>query len=214
MPIKDSNIPDISVMYYGGSGGFFLLHLLMLSKRFFCSLSEDFESVFRKQWVAEDLTNWKSRETWPNNTATVNTKTNLSKLFLYCNGDPGWAQQPGLKILLYTDIETQLAMAKYKKAWCFHPDVVQNRSSSQIYNAVIKDSVRINKKLCWREVAEKWMVADRAVYLQDIVNNCDVFLNSLNLEYTPQHAQFVDHWMDLHPMEIKKLLTRDSTVGK
>jgi hypothetical protein len=214
MSENDNNLSDVSVLYFGGSGGFFLLHLLMLSKKFFCSPLEDFESVFHKQWTIQDPARWKSSETWPNNAATAGAQTNLRKLFLHCNGGPGWDQHSGSKVLLYTDIETQLAMAEYKKAWCFHPDFVGTRDQTQVREAVIKDSVEIKGKLCWREVADKWTIANQTVYLQDIVSDCEVFLNSLNLEYTSQHAQFVDQWVNLHPVEIQKLLTRDSTVAK
>lgn len=202
---------DTSIMYFGGSGGFFLLHMLMLSNKFFCEPLTDFQAVFEKQWDIKNPSNWKLSETRPNNASTAAAQTNLNKLFLHCNNGPGpgpgWHRHPGTKVLLYTDIHTQLALAEYKHAWCFHPSYVQARSHDTIRSRVIEQTTHINQQLLYAPLANLWNVANIQIKLQDLVTNGAAVLQQLGVQYTEQHAEFTDQWIKLHPANLQKLLT-------
>jgi hypothetical protein len=109
---------DINLFYSGGSGGFFCLHLLLLTEYFYCIFDNDkhdFEEIFQNQWNIKSIPTWKTSEIWPNNSATA--KSNITrKIYFTCNKERDWEQFPGTKIVLYTDIETQCFLAKTKRA--------------------------------------------------------------------------------------------------
>jgi hypothetical protein len=76
--------------YCGGSGGFLLLHLLLLSGQYhtrFCK-NISFEKIIKEQWSIPNPLFWKNTEIWPNNTATMCDETNLNKLLYFCNPTP------------------------------------------------------------------------------------------------------------------------------
>jgi hypothetical protein len=73
--------------YRGGSGGFLLLHLLLLSDNFFCSFSEQkqFDQILKDQWNITDHKLWKQHEHWPDNFITANSNSSLNKILFECN---------------------------------------------------------------------------------------------------------------------------------
>jgi len=110
---------DIKLFYFGASGGFFCLHLLLLTGIYNCKFTGDeqnFENIFKKQWDISDIGKWKSTETWPYNDATLNSNLN-NKIYYICNGYEFLPKYPGKMIVLYTDIETQCYLAMTKNAW-------------------------------------------------------------------------------------------------
>lgn len=112
---------DINLFYFGASGGFFCLHLLLLTDQYscvFCKHGQDFETVFRKQWDISNISDWKSHECWPNNKKTQ-TSTLTNKIYLTCNEINDFISYPGIPIILYTDIETQWYLAETKRAFWF-----------------------------------------------------------------------------------------------
>ena len=111
---------DINLFYYGGSGGFFCLHLLLLTGQYQCVFNgavQDFEKIFQKQWSIKDTSKWKLNEIWPDNTATATATSNIArKIYHHCSMEADWQQYSGIKIALYTDIETQWFLARSKRA--------------------------------------------------------------------------------------------------
>jgi len=83
--MRNQNI--FHVGYCGGSGGFLLLHMLLLSNQYFTCFenNKSFEEVFQEQWNINDLTKWKTTEVWPRNFTTVECKTDLDKILYFCN---------------------------------------------------------------------------------------------------------------------------------
>ena len=83
--MRNQNI--VHVGYCGGSGGFLLLHMLLLSNQYFTYFEDNksFEEVFQEQWNINDLTKWKTKEVWPANQLTVSCKTDLDKILYFCN---------------------------------------------------------------------------------------------------------------------------------
>lgn len=116
-------LKDISLYYFGGSGGFLLLHLLMLSDQFYCSFpphnNVSFTEILKKQWDVKNHHDWKKSEIWPDNHVTFSSITDKRKIYFYCNPTAETIRPDTLNILLYTDIKTQLILSKYKNASYF-----------------------------------------------------------------------------------------------
>lgn len=115
---------DIKLCYFGGSGGFIFLHLLLLSKQYTCCFqqNESVSGAIAKQWRIKDSQPWKSTETWPDNSATLGLETKQSKIYFFCNPVKQDIQLfPGRTVLLYTDKNSHIELAHFKKAWLFNP---------------------------------------------------------------------------------------------
>lgn len=125
---------DINLMYYGGSGGFFCLHLLLLTEKYNCIFDgdvQDFDIIFQKQWNITDVSNWKKSETWPHNNKTYNS-TLPNKIYYKCNPTlEDTTRYPGKKIILYTDFDTQLCLAATKKAsWFSQNETIEDHQNT------------------------------------------------------------------------------------
>jgi hypothetical protein len=132
------NHNDLHLNYFGGSGGFLALHLLLLSNYFNNELNDRLNVVIDHQWNITDHIKWKHNETWPDNNKTL-SMPGSPKLFFYCHL-PGstWEQLSGINLLIYTDLATQIAVCNYKKAGPQIPVVGQdlNIHFSRFYNNV------------------------------------------------------------------------------
>lgn len=119
-----ADAPDIKLCYFGGSGGFISLHLLLLSGKFICDfdINLNLDEIISHQWSIDDAALWKSHETWPQNEKTKTLQTALRKIYFFCNPtalDVGKIQ--GVTVLVYTDLESQLQLSRYKRAsYFFH----------------------------------------------------------------------------------------------
>ena len=129
--------PDINLFYHGASGGFFCLHLLLLTNEYSCIFKgpvQDFKTIFQHQWNIKNISTWKATETWPDNQKTLSSNIN-NKIFFHCgNSIDVYNQFPGIKVILYTDVETQLYLAKTKTALWFKSDV-----KTEYYQSITND---------------------------------------------------------------------------
>jgi len=109
---------DINLIYSGGSGGFLLLHLLLLSGRYTVALKNNFsiDKAVIQQWDIKDSNRWKENEFWPSNTETKLLKTDLNKIYFYCNTKLPTATPTSKLVVVYTDYASQQLLAYYKKA--------------------------------------------------------------------------------------------------
>lgn len=113
---------NVKLCYFGGSGGFILLHLLLLSDQFYCSFATDKSTteIIKHQWNVTDSDEWKSTEIWADNLNTQSAVVNKRKLFFFCNPTiKKISQFDGATVFLYADSQTQTSMALYKKAHIF-----------------------------------------------------------------------------------------------
>lgn len=125
---------DINLFYYGGSGGFFCLHLLLLTGEYRCKFSgqeQDIENILQKQWNINDHSKWKSHEIWPNNNITFASDL-TNKIYFICNSKEMFEELPGRSVVLYTDIETQWFLARSKRAAWFNFNDPENHKFSFI----------------------------------------------------------------------------------
>lgn len=117
---------DIKLCYFGGSGGFIVLHLLLLSGKFFCCFQDDtlrLEQIIDRQWNIPEPRLWKASEYWPDNHKTFEGKTHLRKVYFFNNPQISEiAEFEGVTYLLYLDADAQLEMARYKHAYMFMPN--------------------------------------------------------------------------------------------
>lgn len=115
---------DLTLLYSGGSGGFLLLHLLLLSGKFNTEFTNNkhqtLKDIINFQWNITKNTEWKKSEIWPNNKVTNTTASDLLKLYFICNPSEDTYIYPSKKLLLYTDIDSHLELAFYKKALWFY----------------------------------------------------------------------------------------------
>lgn len=113
-----------ALQYSGGSGGFLLLHLLLLSDKFYASFDRDLsiDQIIQEHWDIKSPGRWKSTEIWPNNKITLDSQINVDKIYFQCNPyiknskDILRALPSYKKIVIYTDHHSQDLLAYYKKA--------------------------------------------------------------------------------------------------
>lgn len=76
-----------NIGYRGGSGGFLLLHFLLLSEQYYTNVFDniDLSEVVAKQWNIVDHREWKKTEFWPNNFKSINGNSTLNKIAYFCN---------------------------------------------------------------------------------------------------------------------------------
>ena len=146
---------DIKLFYFGASGGYFCLHLLLLTNKYHCkfrSLDQNFENILQKQWNISDVSKWKSHEIWPNNIATATFGSNLiNKVYFSCNNIDAFAQYLGKLIVLYTDIETQWFLTRTKRAFWF----------VDLDDAKMVNDINLNFVRCYSQVkADNWPECD------------------------------------------------------
>jgi hypothetical protein len=114
---------DIKIVYGGGSGGFLLLHLLLLSGKFHTAFDSDdsLQNIINSQWDIKNHCDWKKSEVWPNNSRTLSAGTQTGRLYFF-QSNPGlennllFLQYQAKSLILYTDIHSQADLAFYKKA--------------------------------------------------------------------------------------------------
>lgn len=178
---------DIGIFYYGGSGGFFALHLVLLSDVYKCIFEgqeQDFETIFERQWNITVQASWKKQETWPNNSLTRSSSF-LNKIFFYCNPThDDFYNFDGKKIVIYTDFDTQIALCKAKHAGMFVKEDVINKSLERSF-AAFYSAVRDQS---WPDCPT---VSDFYLLSQDIQDECiDVHGGLSCVDYNEQEKIF------------------------
>jgi hypothetical protein len=142
-----------ALQYSGGSGGFLLLHLLLLSDKFYASFDKDLslDQIIQEQWNIKSPNQWKRTEIWPNNQITLDSQINVDKIYFRCNPfandiEDILGELPYKKIVIYTDYHSQDLLAHYKKAnWYSHSGTKYTKFKKflkgwQKYYTNIKDS--------------------------------------------------------------------------
>jgi len=205
---------DLNIFYSGGSGGFYLLHYLLLFRQHWCALEftdasgqslkdQDFDtklkSIISQQWNIPTTSKWKQNEVWPSNSSTLaESSPRPYKIFFTCMG-PGpdqWPDFPGKRILIYTDIRSQLLLTRAKHAGWW-------RNSNTLNTAQVKKFMRqaftANDHKIYHRLQPYFDAADQAIYLQDLVTDPET---TLGVAVTEQHKQFTQHWKNCHPQAL------------
>ena len=112
-----------ALQYSGGSGGFLLLHLLLLSDKFYTAFDRNLslEQIIQEHWNIKSPNQWKSTEIWPDAQITLDAQVDFDKIYFQCNPfehdyNTVLKELVYKKIVIYTDYQSQLLLAHYKKA--------------------------------------------------------------------------------------------------
>lgn len=245
---------DLNIFYSGGSGGFILLHLLLLKRRhliifndylsynwycnwvqgrlddpefrtyidqnialndsdildnpknifqyklnsmecyenylqvvrdFYKTLVDDviINQVLPSQWNP-NRPNWKHSEVWPNNAMTGDfvDSGDFNKIFFTCNNVKSWQRLPGHKVLLYTDIKSQVRLCWFKKAkWfvnCKTPLVSHRPLLRRLFSRPT------------HKAKEAWSHASSRITLQELINNSS---------WRGDEVELIKQWKQQHP---------------
>jgi len=164
------------------------------------------DSIFYKNhWdISKDRTKWKFTEKWPQNDLTQNSSFN-NKLFFNCNPEKEHIiQDCDKRILLYTDIETQVMLAKNKHAWgniINHSELVIKKPKTTKFNGFE----------VFHEVDKIAKLTDYQICLQDIVNTQgQALLDIFGLTINENNVYHNNMWLNLHTGEEKGRLLNES----
>lgn len=152
---------DIHLLYRGSTGGFICSHLILQSQQHFClyenyhrdnykwpeskaQFLQQFEEVKNYQWTIHNVSQWKSTEIWPENSATEKMQiTGMNRLYVTNNPCPENMQSykhTNVNVAIYTDIVSQLEMSILKNSYWFYNNIyVQNNQRWQNSYSDVKD---------------------------------------------------------------------------
>jgi hypothetical protein len=111
-----TNHKDLKLLYTGGSGGFIVLHYLLLTKQYQISIINSLctiEEIIARQWAIKNSKRWKLNEIYPSNSLTKLLPS--PRLYFFCN-PPQTDEFVGENLVVYTDIVSQIKLAQYKNA--------------------------------------------------------------------------------------------------
>jgi hypothetical protein len=263
---------DLNIFYSGGSGGFYLLHWILLYKKHYANFSSDnelkvkfisqltnehrsqlrlsrdsyqnikdpkwphykyyfnnFDSlsppmklelqqhhsnwadptnldgwldyqldcIIQHQW--NNSAGWKSTEQWPENSVTLSTgcPQRKYKIYFFCNDVDQWKNYPGKRIVLYTDIFSQLRLGAFKHANWFRNTTLNTK---QIIKEILKNNItKINNEYIHADLVSAFNSADLVIKLQDLITDPT---GTLGIAPTDDHIKFRNHWKSLHPTQL------------
>lgn len=187
---------DMSLFYYGGSGGFLLLHLLLMSGKFYAGgINID---KLEQQWNITDPRDWKSQETWPKNLETEKSVTSKTKLYFNCNNPDQWINKDQTRVLIYVDLDMQLKLSQYKNAWCYNNKVLSQEQTDELLEKINTTAIAIGNKRYYYKLPELIEKADIKINLLDLVLSPKNELAKFGLELNSRQTQLIQHWISLH----------------
>ena len=198
---------ELSIGYSGGSGGFLLLHLLLLSDQYHVKFKNNktFDETFEKQWKITNPNQWKLSETWPDNLQTYNSQTLLNKIYFYCNpydpydDDQYWNQYSTPTLMLYTDYYSQTLLAHYKKAqWYCKKDQPSYNLKFSAYRELLKnwqnhyDNIKDSN---WPRCPSFRDIDKLPTSIQKEILANEYTAEFLNYQYCDPVDKYCDHWV-------------------
>ena len=155
---------------------------------------ENITEIVCRQWQIGHW--WKSTECWPDNAITKNTKCHGRswKIYFTCNNTSQWLDLPGTKILLYTDLQTQIRLSGYKKAWYFIPSLELSYFATTKH--LLKSrSAMFGDDLVFDAVLAASKHSHYSIKLQKFIRDlADFFLYNLN----QAQKKLLRQWISLH----------------
>ena len=156
----------------------------------------EFDLIRQHQWNVDVAANWKHNEHFPVNdiTAQSNLSDRPHKVFFTCNFIDEWLKYPGKKVVIYTDIQSQLELSKSKKSFIYN--TFGDEEAEQRSKKMIEFALPYNEHTVFKPVVEQALpAADHVIYLQDLIRNPE---QVLNIDITQQHKDFTQQWLGLH----------------
>lgn len=183
---------DVAIFYYGGCGGFFALHLLMLSGEFQCvwdSDSQDWDDIFQKQWQVKQITNWKNTETWVDNTQTQASDFPRKVFFVVNPTAADFDRFNAVKVVVFTDADTQWLTSTVKQCFLFTHQTMSDKATElfiQSYNNVRgADWPTVNQASDYQNLPDSVKQEISDVYGLDWLASEDSIINHYRKETLP-----------------------------
>jgi hypothetical protein len=155
------------------------------------------DSILHNQWNLLD--SWKATEHWPNNQNTLLAPRmhRKYKIYFFCNDVDQWKTYPGKRIVLYTDIFSQLRLSTFKRAnWFTHPQI----NTEQQIKEILKNNItKINNEYIHTDLVSAFDSANQIIKLQDLIADPNAVLG---IAPTDNHVKFQNHWKSLHPTQL------------
>jgi len=156
--------------------------------------------LIKNQWT-ETGSKWKWSEIWPDNLKTLETyfhNHRKFKIYFTCNDIDQWVTYPGTKIVLYTDLKSQIRLAWYKKAnwFCdkhFHKMI---ETKKMIKHLIQTHDIQNQIHTLTKKAIN---ICDYAIKLQDIIHSPDKFHF-----VTQAHKDLKFRWLQNHPNHLLK----------
>lgn len=161
------------------------------------------QDIYKHHWDITEKPKWKATEIWPDNDETKQANID-KKVFYYCNPkEKDWEEHSNdYRIILYTDLDLQILLAKNKCAWYFFQGGPTQEKIKQIKN----DSTWLDGTQVYGPLA-KFTQANLYVKLQDLViTKGGSILEPLGCAVTQQNLEHTTLWLNLHDEEERKLL--------
>lgn len=213
---------DVTIIYPGGSGGFLLYFLFLLTDDYISGdplllnehsiIDNTFKRIYEQfpDTLIKDSKSWKNNEFWPNNFSIKYKNTDKQKLFLICNP---FFEKGELKknleimkgtfiIFLYTNINLHLRLAYDKQAYWF------TNISRKVFNApesnfrylrlISSDIETFDGKKVYKNIPKiiKLFNPEKIIDLNDIYK----------IELNYNQKKFLNYWYNLQTEKSKRLL--------
>jgi hypothetical protein len=200
------NNEDLNIFQCGGCGGLHFFYHLLLTNKFNCFLELEKSNLEAKNYVF-DIKNpdeWKKNEIFPDNKRTLTLKNNSNRIFYTVNDFTSWMKLPGKKILVYTDVRSQLRLNWYKKTYWF----LDTEKTYNFFYKMAKGVLKSKKGLYEKRVYLAMTHADIMVKFQNLltVESLEKELKNFGCDITQDNIDFLNHYLTLHPPKLLKKL--------
>jgi hypothetical protein len=210
---------DVTIFYFGGSGGFYLFYILMLSGKFNCMFSDDdrpFDEIMASHWNIVSTGRWKESEVVPANMRTME-QCSSPRLFFMCN--PTLADfelyKDTTRITIYTDIDTQFFMCKTKTAFFYVIGEGQTKTPRELCNSSDKIFIELHSVAganfrVYYKLPNILTGSDYSVILQDAIEtNGKVACDMLGISHNESMITFTNDYLGKHTAEQLAYLKRE-----
>jgi len=200
---------DLNIFHYGGCGGMYFLHQLLITKKFNCifkrgTKKSSFQEIRNYIFDIKNPDRWKETEIHIDNDFTLKYKKFNNKIFYNVNTLDCWFSLPGKKILVYTDLRSQIRLSWYKKSFWFWKTEI----SYKFFFSKVKQVLSDNKDLYYNDVKNSMKYADEIVKFQDLLTpeGLEIVLKKFGCDITQDNIDFLNHYLSLHPPKLLKKL--------
>jgi len=189
---------ETTLIYQGGSGGFFLFYLMLLSNHYASYKNLDIQKQFPSE-LKLNRKEWKQYEIVPDHLEdTIKPKLNIicNPLFdrhsFFKNYD---TIKNTKKILLYTDLDSQLRLAFEKNAYWF-TDAGRTSFNAPINNlSYIKQIKKDFAIYDGKKVDPKLPIILQLLKPDVIINLSEILVN--REQFNTKQQEFIDYWVSL-----------------
>jgi hypothetical protein len=196
--------PDLNIFQYGGCGAGYFHQQLLIAGDYHSNFmyNKNPAEVRKYAYKAPGKKSWKDRDISPDNDATLRFVTDKPKIFREVNSYNYWYDLPGEKIVIYTDLRTQIRMNYWKKSFWFHKRFM-NYHVDETYSG-IKKLIADNPNNIYHEYETRNLLQYKTVYFQDIltIGGLESMLNDFGHEINQENIDFLKNYLLVHPPKL------------